>query len=261
MKKIRFAIRYIRYLFQSVNEHGVHSPFVYELCMNVIYVKADYYLYKHIEKRREELLDSDEKISFTDFGAGKTEANVSTKKIKDLARYSAKSAKYGQLLFRLVNHFQPKQVIELGTSLGLTTLYLASGNSQTQVLTIEGSETVVKIAKQNFEHLQLKNIIQVVGNFDEVLSPELKRFQKVDVVFFDGNHRKEPTLAYFNLCLQKATENSVFIFDDIYWSDEMIQAWNEIKANNQVTVTVDLFFLGLVFFKRGQAKQHFVIRF
>ena len=93
------------------------------------------------------------------------------------------------------------------------------------------------------------------------LQPILEKFSSADFVFFDGNHRKEPTLAYFNLCLQKATENSVFVVDDIYWSDEMMQAWAQIKANDKVTVTVDLFFMGLVFFKQGEAKQHFVIRF
>ncbi len=261
MKKIRFAIRYIKYFFESVNEHAVHSPFVYDLLMNVIYVKANYYQYKNIEKLREELLDSDRQISFVDFGAGGTKVNVSTKKIKDIARYSAKSDKYGQLLFRLVNHFQPSQVVELGTSLGISAAYLASANSQTKVFTIEGSETVSKIAKQNFDQLQLKNVTQIVGNFNEMLPRMLKSIQKIDFVFFDGNHLKEPTLEYFNMCLQNATENSVFIFDDIYWSDEMMQVWNEIQANGKVTVTIDLFFMGLVFFKRGQAKQHFVIRF
>ncbi len=261
MNKIKLLIRYLNYTFKSLNQHGVHSPFVYDLLMNVIYVKTDYYAFKKIEKVREQLLDSDKKVVSNDFGAGSEKVKTGTKKIRTIVRQSAKSPKYGQLLFRLVNHFQPSNVLEIGTSLGISTAYMASANSQTPVITIEGSNTIAEIAKQNFEHLELKNIEQVSGNFDTVLNTTLNNFKKTDFVFFDGNHRKAATLAYFNTCLQKATENSVFVFDDIYWSDEMMQAWDEIKANNNVIVTIDLFFMGLVFFKKGQAKQHFVIRF
>lgn len=261
MKKLRFVIRYIKYLFESVNEHGVHSPFVYDLLMNVIYVKADYYSFKNIEKIREQLLDSNKEILFADLGAGGKKIKSSKKKIKSIAKQSAKSPKYAQLLFRLVNYFQPSEILELGTSLGISTAYLASANKHTKVSTIEGSTEAAHIAQENFEQLQLKNIEQIVGNFDDVLPKIMHDYQYIDFVFFDGNHRKQATINYFNSCLEKAHSNTVFVFDDINWSDEMIRAWNEIKENNKVTVTIDLFFMGLVFFKQGQAKQHFVIRF
>ena len=246
-----------------MNEHGVHSPFVYDLLTNVIYVQADYYPFKNIEKLREQLLDSDKEIVFTDLGAGKKkdDSATSTKKIKTIAQRSAKSAKYGQLLFRLVNHFQPSQVLELGTSLGISTAYLASANKQANIITIEGSKAVADIARQNFKQLQLQNIEQVIGNFDDVLPTIINDLKRIDFVFIDGNHCKTATINYFNTCLKKAHSNAVLVFDDIYWSDEMMEAWDEIKKNNQVTVSIDLFFMGLVFFKEGQAKQHFVIRF
>lgn len=256
-------MRYLAYWFKSVNEHGVHSPFVYDLLMNVIYVQADYYPFKNIEKIREQLLDSDKKIMFTDLGAGKKKASSSgsIKKIKNIAQQSAKSAKYGQLLFRLVNHFQPSQVLELGTSLGISTAYLASANKRVKIITIEGSKEVADIARQNFKQLQLQNIEQVIGNFDDVLPTIINDLPTIDFVFIDGNHCKKATINYFNICLKKVHSNTVLVFDDIYWSDEMIEAWDEIKRNNRVSVTIDLFFMGLVFFKQGQAKQHFVIRF
>lgn len=261
MKKLRFAFRYFNYLLKAGNEHSVHSPFVFDLLLNVIYVKTDYYVFKDIENIRQQLLNSDKTISYTSYGVNTNEKNAPQIKIKNLAKHSAKPAKYGQLLFRLVNHFQPAQVLELGTSLGISTAYLASANSKINVITIEGSKQLATIAGTNFKQLKLNNVKQVTGNFENVLPPVIDGCKSLDFVFFDGNHRKEPTLNYFNLCLQKANESSVFVVDDIYWSKEMAEAWKEIKNNDSVTITIDLFFMGLVFFRKTQAKQHFIIRF
>lgn len=244
---------------KATTERGVRSPFVVDLLTNVIYVKINYYPFKKIEKWRELLLDSKKTIQCIDLGAG-TEKS-SDKKVSYIAKHSAKPAEQAQLLFRLVNYFQPKQVIELGTSLGIGTAYLASANSKTQVITIEGCPQTARVAQENFKYLKLKNIESLIGNFDEVLPKVLAKVNTLDLVFFDGNHRKEATLNYFHQCLEKADDTTVFIFDDIYWSDEMMQAWTEIKNNDRVTLTIDLFFMGIVFFRKEQLKQHFLIRF
>jgi predicted O-methyltransferase YrrM len=259
VKKIQPIIKYIRYLFVSVNERGANSPFVFDLLQHVIYVKADYYSYKLIEKQRERLLDSKQTVTFHDYGA--RASGLVTKRVSNIASTSAKSPKYAQLLFRLVNHFQPKHILELGTSLGISTSYLAMANTNADITTIEGGKELVSIANDNFKELKLKNIKQVVGNFDDVLSSVVDDIPSLDFVFFDGNHQKAATLRYFETCLAKSNENSVFVFDDINWSDEMREAWEQIKNHKQVTITLDLFFMGVVFFKKGQAKQHFIIRF
>jgi len=261
MKQLLLAYNYLIYRIKSTNEHGVHSPFVFELLGNVIYNTTDYYAYKPIEKLREQLLNSGHNVTCIDLGAGSLKNNSSTKQIKKIARHAAKSAKYAQLLFRLVNHFQPSEILELGTSLGISTAYMAAANSNIKVTTIEGCPEIAKVAKQNFEQLELKNIEPLTGNFDAALPSVLAQKEKLDFVFFDGNHRKEPTLNYFRQCLQKATDSSIFIFDDIYWSAEMKQAWEEIKNNNRVTVTIDLFYMGIVFFRKEQVKQNFIIRY
>lgn len=261
MKKLFSIYNYLAYRFRSTNEHGIHSPFVYELLTNVIYTKTEYYTYQAIEELREKLLTSGEIIECTDLGAGSLKNNRKKRSIKQIARTALKSPKYAQLIFRLVNHFQPKQVLELGTSLGITTAYMASVNSKANIITIEGCKEITDVARQNFEQLELKNIEQLTGNFDVVLPLVLNEKEKLDFVFFDGNHRKGPTLNYFEQCLQKAQEDSVFIFDDIYWSAEMKEAWEEIKQNNRVTVSIDLFYMGIVFFRKEQAKQHFIIKF
>ncbi|MBI2269717.1 MAG: class I SAM-dependent methyltransferase [Bacteroidetes bacterium] len=261
MSKIRTGISYFKYLLRAQTKHDVHSPFVFNLLTTVIQNNELYYLYGSIEKLRNELLNDPVEVQVTDLGAGSVVLKTGTRKISDITRHSLKSAKYSQLLFRLVNHFKPNTILELGTSLGITTLYMAIASSQTRVVSIEGSKTIAQYAKQNFEKLNIKNIQLTVGNFDDVLQSRLNELKHVDLVFFDGNHRKEPTLRYFGQCLQCAHNDSVFIFDDIHWSVEMEQAWEYIKKHDRVTLTVDLFFIGIVFFRKEQVKEHFVLRY
>jgi predicted O-methyltransferase YrrM len=261
VSKLYTAYKYLIYRLKSVDEHGVHSPFVFELTTTVIYNKVKFYNFQKIEELRGKLLQSSREINLIDLGAGSAKSLKNKRKVSEIALHSAKSPKYAQLLFRLANYFQPKTILELGTSLGISTSYLASVNSESAVFTIEGSEEIAEIAKNNFQELELTNIRSISGNFDSELPLLLERIETLDFVFFDGNHRKEPTLNYFEQCLKKATEKSVFVFDDIYWSKEMTEAWEEIKKNERVSVTIDLFFIGIVFFRKEQAKQHFVIKF
>ncbi len=261
MNKIRFSFRYLQYLLKAKTRHGTHSPFVYNLLDEVIYDTAHFYVFDEIESLRKKLLRDERTINIKDYGAG-SKVNASPKrKLKDIAKYSAKAEKYGQLLFRLIQKFKPYTLLELGTSLGISTIYQASAAPKSKIITMEGCPETAAIAKENFEKLQLSNIEIVVGNFDETLSSTINTITNLDYAFFDGNHRKAPTLDYFRQCLTKVNNDSVFIFDDIHWSDEMEEAWEEIKANPSVTVTIDLFFVGLVFFRKEQKKQDFIIRY
>ena len=257
MKKLSLALKYLKYWFSSKNAHGIHSPFVFQLYNEVINTKGNYYSFDKIEQLRKKLLLSKKEIDVTDFGTGKSGKRI----VSEIAERSLKSEKYGQLLFRLAYHFKPNTVLELGTSLGITTSYLADANPNSKVITIEGSSEILKEAKRNFSELQLNNIETVIGNFDDVLPSVIGHQSSVDFVFFDGNHRKAPTLKYFSQCFESANNDSVFIFDDIHWSGEMEEAWQEIKSHPKVTVTIDLFFLGLVFFRKEQAKENFTLRF
>jgi len=161
-----------------------------------------------------------------------------------------------------VKYYQPQSVIELGTSLGITTCYLLLANPGSEVLTFEGAPEVGNIAKQNFESLHLENIRLIDGNFDYTLYPAIYHLPSVDFAFVDGNHRREPTLNYFNCLLPKMNDHSIFIFDDIHWSPEMEQAWEQIKMNPAVRCTIDLFFIGIVFFRQEfKETQHFKIRY
>ena len=222
----------------------MHSPFVFSLLTNVIYNKNEYYSFQKIEKVREELLSSKKII-----------------KISGCAKPYTLPAKYSRLLFRLVNHFMPPQVIEVGTSYGINTAYMASANSNNRVITIEKNQEIAEIAKLNFRQLKLKNIEQKTGNVEAILNTLVANNQNLVFVCFDGHHCKQDVLNYFYLCIDNVIEESVFVFENMYLSPELKETWNEIKNDNRVTVTLDLFFMGIVFFRKTQVKQHFVIKF
>ena len=251
---------YLLHRLSAKSRHGTHSPFVYKLADEVIYDKRQYEDYHIIEAQRKRLLKDDSMVQVTDLGAGSHLNKDRTKKVKQIAKNALKSPALAQLIFRLAKFNKPKLIIELGTCLGITTSYLSKAAPKAKVITIEGCPQTAAVAGKNFEELQLENIRLEVGNFDHILPGILDAQQELDFVYIDGNHRKDATLNYFKWCLPKVHENSMLIFDDIYWSAGMKEAWAEIKAHPQVTVTVDLFWIGLVFFKKGQARQDFKLK-
>jgi predicted O-methyltransferase YrrM len=252
---------YLRFWLRSGNAHGLHSPFVFGLYTSVVRHTGTYAAYAPIEARRQALLQSTASISVTDFGAGSHTGAGQQRRVADIARTAAKPPHLAKLLFRLANYYRPATVLELGTSLGLTTAYLAAADSRRRVVTFEGCPNVAAVARETFSAVQLGNVDLVEGNLDDTLAPALAALgAPVNFAFFDGNHRCEPTLRYFELCLKHRTDASVFVFDDIHWSADMERAWETIKAHPEVTMTVDLFYIGLVFFRRNQPKQHFWLR-
>jgi predicted O-methyltransferase YrrM len=261
LKKILFVFRYLRYKLFASDEHGLHSPFVFELYTRVIRDETPFYIFEEIESVRAKMLLSDAKLQVQDFGTGGKKKSEKKLSLSFIAKHYVKPKKYGQLLFRLVNRFRPVNILELGTSLGITTQYLASPDSQAYVTTIEGCTNTAAAACENFRIAGIKNIEQITGEFSEVLPTVLKKSPKLDFVYFDGNHRKDATLLYFNQCLSSSHEHSVFVFDDIHWSREMEQAWKLVQHHESVTLTIDLFFIGLVFFRKGIPKQHFILKY
>ncbi|MFY0253996.1 O-methyltransferase [Chitinophaga sp. 30R24] len=261
-QQYQLAGKYLKYYFTSGNRHDVHSPFVYALIEEVLLDKKQHPAFTAIEQLRKQLLQSEETLQVTDLGAGSLISSGNERRVRDITRYAAKQPKFGQLFYRLIQYLQPRRILELGTSMGLSTAYMALAAPQAQVYTIEGCPNIAARAARNFNALQIRNITQVTGNFDTVLPDVLKQMQLPDWVYIDGNHRKEPTLAYFEQCLQFVDEYSVLVFDDIHWTPDMEAAWNTIQAHPQVTMTIDLFFIGLVFFRKDfKIKQHFVLKY
>lgn len=261
MANYHFFIDYITHYLSAKNRHGVHSPFVYQLIDEVIYDFSKKPYEQAIEDKRSALKRNTENITVTDMGAGSMLNNGKQKQIKTIAKNALKPKGVAQLLARLAQRFAPPTIIELGTCLGITTAYLSKASPNSRITTVEGCPETAKVAKQTLQALEVKNVELLVGNFDVVFPRIVQRAEKIDFLFVDGNHRKEATLHYFNCCLSKTHAETVLIFDDIYWSQGMKEAWQAIKNHPSVTLTIDLFYIGLVFFKEGRKKEHFKVRF
>ncbi|MCU0393120.1 MAG: class I SAM-dependent methyltransferase [Thermoflexibacter sp.] len=260
------VFQYLSFWFKASDAHGIHSPFVFELYNQVIKADKEYYCFEILEELRTTLLKDHTLLAINDMGAGSKNIATSQRKISEIAKHSISKPKIAHLLFRLVDFFQPQTILELGTCLGITTLFLSEAAPKTaRIYTFEGAEQLAQQASKFFAKDITKqtthNIELILGNLDETLKRKVKELDKIDFVFFDANHQKIPTLDYFETCISKVHESSVFVFDDIYWSEDMIAAWQAIQAHPRVTLSIDLFHLGLVFFREKQPKQHFKLRF
>ena len=261
MSKLNTVFRYISHRWSANNRHGIHSPFVYDFLEQVLYDDSNQEDFYELTALRKKLLSDTRSIEITDLGAGSQINPSNIRLVKDIARNSSKHPKYGRLFNRMINYFNIQRVVELGTSLGLSTIYFAKNNPILEVVTVEGCPNTLDIAKENFSHLDLSNISTILGDFKGVLPNVLTRSRQPQLIFFDGNHQETATLDYFEEALKYKTEKSIFIFDDIHWSTGMTHAWDKIKGHPETVVTLDLFFIGIVFFDSKLTPQEFNIKF
>ena len=253
------AFSYIKFIYNSNNQHGIHSPFVYDLTTKCFYKKTKLSKSRKLKLYKNQLLSNKQKIEITDFGAGSKVFKSNLRAINKIAKYAGISSKRAKLLCNISEYLKPNSILEIGTSLGIGTAAIHIGNSKAKIITLEGCQKTAEVAKKLFNEFSFQNIDLHIGEFSKTLF-NLKFDDGIDLVYFDGNHQKEATIKYFHHCLKFINNNSVFIFDDIHWSKEMESAWNEIKKHPKVKVTIDTFQWGIVFFRKEQEKEHFIIR-
>ena len=250
--------RYIKFWLKSTNQHGVHSPFVYDLITKCFYDNTKYPNYQSLKTYRSNLLTSKQLIDVTDLGAKSRVMKNNVRSVSQILKTAGSTLKRTQLLYRIIKHFNSESILELGTSLGVGTYAIALTNPKSNIITIEGCPNTINFTKSIFKRLNIEHCNFKNGNFKNII-PHLEQSQ-FDLIFFDGHHDKNATIDYFQLLLDKTHNDTVFIFDDIYWSKGMTEAWNFIKNHPKVKVTIDTFFWGFVFFRKEQEKQHFIIR-
>lgn len=261
MRKLLLIVRYLKYWFKAKTRYRIHSQFVFDFINNILNDKTEYNDYSMLSDHRNKLAISKDPIETVDFGAGSGSKAYSTKilSLGHIVRSRSHSKSRLQLLYRLTKYYKPGNILELGTAAGISTTYIKAGYTECKMITMEGCANLAAKASESFKYLGLDNIEIFVGNFDSLLEDVIMKFDSLDFVFFDGNHRKEPTLRYFELCIPLSNENSIFVFDDIHWSEGMESAWETIKKDKRVSISIDLFWFGLVFFRKGIEKQDFVL--
>ncbi len=238
----------------------MHSPFVFDLITKCFYDKTDFSEYSILKSYRKLLLANKNFIEVTDFGAGSRVFKSNNRQVSKIAKTAGISSKRAKLLFRIVHYFQPNTILEIGTSLGLATSALSLGNKKSKIITLEGCPETANLSQLQFQKFNINNVEIVATEFTNYFKSFDFRLSTFDLIYFDGNHSKSATLEYFELLLPTITNDSVWIFDDIHWSSDMENAWEIIKNHEKVTVTIDTFQWGIVFFRAEQEKEHFVIR-
>ncbi len=254
-------VSYFKFLIRSKNQHGIHSPFVYDFTTKSLYQKNKNFdqEFQILKKYKNELISNKKFIDITDFGAGSRVFKSNHRSISAIAKNAGISLKRAKLLLKIVSYFKPKQILEIGTSLGIATASLYLGNPKTTIITLEGCPETSKVAKEQFRKFDFQSVKIQTGEFKNTLSNALKN-NSFDLIYFDGNHEEKSTINYFLECLKYVQNDSIFIFDDIHWNEGMNRAWNFIKNHKKVTVSIDTFQWGIVFFRAEQRKEHFNIR-
>jgi predicted O-methyltransferase YrrM len=288
MSKIHQIVAFIRHFLTAWNTSGeaIHSPYLFRLVRFVLRDENAYYCFRDIERRREFLLACEDSLDVVDYGsAGSPEGLHVQRRVCDIAKNHLESARVGQVLFRIVNFLheeekRPLNILELGTSLGITTAYLASADSRNKVVTMEGSEAVLRVAQGVWKMLKLENIEWIQGNIDDTLyniysvqssefrvqSSEFRcqsseaKDERIDLAFVDANHTYEATMRYADFLLNRLTEKGILVLDDIHYSEQMERAWSELKADPRVTTSMDLYHVGLLFVDTHYLKRHYRIR-
>jgi predicted O-methyltransferase YrrM len=257
---LKTAFKFLAYKLFSRHRrgHGIHSPFVYSFIREVLFADYQSGVLTELKNWHCDLEKKYLPESRREFGAGSGYRILKSRRIR--AGRIGISRKFGAMLFRLVRFISPRQIIELGTGSGISTAWLASANASIPCKTVEGDIERMNFSKQNLSELGIRNVEFINKNFDDFLAVS-EKFENPFVVFIDGNHSYSATLKYFRYFSKKADEHSVLVFDDIRWSEEMEKAWKEIKESPETRITIDLFFMGIVFFREGITKQNFVVNF
>lgn len=259
---VNYFLKYLNYRLNASTDHDVHSPFVFSFYQELIGKPYSCGDFDTLNRLRKQMLSDKTRITFTDLGAGSKALKDRERVVKDIAKHGIARRKQAEFLYRLVRRFQPATIIELGTSLGLSSLYLAKASANSRLYTIEGCPQLAAYAHDQFNAQHAGNIVPITGNFDEALPALLETLDRVDLAYVDGNHAYEPTLRYFHQLLERRHPGTILVFDDLYWSNGMAQAWKTIHNHPDVRLSIDLFQFGIVFFRTEQKnKEHFILRF
>ncbi len=248
---------FLSHWLNTVDEHSVHSPFFFDFHQKVIKGKEVTPDSEKIEAVRANLLSNQSEVDYQDLGSNSKHFNTQRRKLSDIAATSLMPQKWAHLLYRIALYNESKKIVELGTSMGLTSLYLSKVPKST-VFTFEGNPSMINVALTHFEFFETKNIQLIEGNIDTTLSDHLQNPTKIQLAIIDANHRYEPTLHYFELLARRMADKGIIVIDDIHGSPEIEKAWQKLVEHDLVYGSIDLFRMGILFFDLSLNKQHYI---
>ena len=258
MRNSHLYLSYFLHWLNLVDEHSLHAPYIYELYTTIIKIEDSSHDFYEIEKVRNNFKESDSIIEVEDFGAGSVRLSGNIRKVSDIANYGITRKKFSRLLVRLIEFLDARNIVELGTSLGINTLYLSSPQN-VMVNTFEGSKQLCNIAHEVFKGMKRDNVNVIEGNINSTLLEFTMASQSIDLAYIDANHKYNPTIEYFELLLNKSHKKTCIVIDDIHLSKEMSSAWKYIQNHHEVTLSLDLFYVGIIFVDPEMMKQHYVL--
>jgi predicted O-methyltransferase YrrM len=258
MKKLIFSFwKYIGFRLTTVTRYKLHSPFLYKLATEAIHGKSDKYIDRLYRQLYQKFAFNSSTTEVVEFNIKKNTKLYSSevKSIRSIFKQSAISSKKAQVLARLLVLFKPENIIEFGTSLGVSASIFAQASHDSKIYSIEGCSGLASIAQANFDELGFGNIEIQIGHFNHVVNPVLNKIKKVDFVFYDGSDDYKTAINAFESCLPYIGNDGVFIMNSIYRSRAMNKAWDYIKKHNDSIVCIDLFQMGIILFRKEMSKQ------
>jgi len=241
----------------EIDNHSLHSPYLFNLYTSSIKSAKGIQPDSRIEELRK-LYEKDHQIVPGDvFGAGSRFRKKKANRLSYITRRGLSRSKYSVLLLSLINYFKCRIVLELGTSIGLNTLYLSKGKFVEKVITFEGNRHLAEIAQSHFESIPDIQIDLVIGNIDHTFKKWLEQNKRIDFVFLDANHTAEATARYVELAITWLVRPFILVIDDIYWSAGMTKAWNQICSYPQRKLCLDFFQMGILIFDEEGPEGYF----
>lgn len=245
------------FLRKSKGRHGIHSPFVFDFVDNCLTTKVDKNFLNTRKIWLQILKKNREQFKITDLGAGSKQMG-NTRSVAQLAKNAGSKGLYGEILWKIAHHYRPELMLELGTSIGTGSIHLKSGNPESHLITVEGCDAILSRALQQFDYWHLSGITTICSSFETFV--ELPAIGKYDLIFLDGNHSRNATLVYLEKLFDHSHSQTVFILDDIRWSDDMWDLWKQLVSDERFHVSIDLGRMGLLWRREEQTKEHFVLR-
>ncbi len=257
-KKIYRLLSWLNHSLSAGNTHGhgIHSPKLFDFVQYVIDSPYPYYDYRLLERYRQILLADNTILSITDYGTGVS----GDRSVKSIAATSLATARQAQLVYRLVDYTHADNILELGTSLALTTAYMSRARKKTHITTVEGCEQIAARANKTLKDLKCDNVSLKIGNINDILEEVVQEMPKIDILYIDANHTSQAMQRYFSLCLPKMHDDTVVIVDDIYWSEDMTYGWRQICEHQSVTTAFNLYHCGWLFLDKHLPKKQYKLR-